>query len=308
MLCGCGPLEPIAPTNLKVTLSASKANIVDLSWKKERSALTSYWVYYGTHNNPYSAECYSHNITSTNCSIPLSESGTYYFWVRSGWDNMGEYGSSYSTVASLDFTVETLDAPSNLTVKNSESTLNTVDLAWDEVDRASYYRVLYNTTNSLSTASTWQQSRTDSTTCSVTFSKGGTYYFWVKSCSTDFYDTPSEPSNVATIDFYHEPLKAPTDLKAESTPSGVKLSWTSTRAPHYLIYYSTENDSSTIERAFNSRVDIKDTYFILPDYFGSSFESGTTCYFWVKSSDFWTERKKDTDSLSDFSEVASFTF
>ena len=308
MLCGCGPLEPIAPTNLKVTLSASKANIVDLSWKKERSALVSYWVYYGTHNNPYSAECYSHNITSTKCSIPLSESGTYYFWVRSGWDNMGEYGSSYSTVASLDFTVETLDAPSNLTVKNSESTLNTVDLAWDEVDRASYYRVLYNTTNSLSTASTWQESRTDSTTCSVTFSKYGTYYFWVKSCSTDFYDTPSEPSNIATIDFYHEPLKAPTDLKAESTPSGVKLSWTSTRAPHYLIYYSRENDSSTIERAFDFHVDIKDTYFILPDYFESFFESGTTCYFWVKSSDFRSEHKKDTDSLSDFSEVASFTF
>ncbi len=130
MLCGCGPLEPIAPTNLKVTLSASKANIVDLSWKKERSALVSYWVYYGTHNNPYSAECYSHNITSTNCSIPLSESGTYYFWVRSALYTEDDYRSSYfSKVASLDFTVETLEVPSNLTAKASESTLNTVDLA-----------------------------------------------------------------------------------------------------------------------------------------------------------------------------------
>ena len=296
ILCGCDwlALRLRPPTNLKVTLSASKANIVDLIWEGVDGA-NFYWVSYGHYkDSPY--VYYSRDITSTNCSIPLSESGTYYFWVRSALYTEDDYRSSYfSKVASLDFTVETLEVPSNLTAKASESTLNTVDLAWDEVDRASYYQVLYNTKNSSSDASTW--TFTDSTACSVSPYKTGTYYFWVKSCSTasETKMTDSEPSAVASFYLEHKDLVAPTDLKAQLFPSGIYLSWTSTQAPYYHIYCSTTNRPPSETRDFCRG--IKDTNYVYPDKY---FTAGTTYYFWVKSSDHYYR----TDSSSGFSKVA----
>lgn len=51
-----------------------------------------------------------------------------------------------------DDSAETLKSPENLTVKTS-STKNAVDLTWDSVEKATFYRIFYSTSNNPDTPS-----------------------------------------------------------------------------------------------------------------------------------------------------------
>jgi len=138
-------------------------------------------VYYNTSNDSSTAKVLTDYTFSSKYSTTLSETGTYYFWVRAADDYSSSSSlSSFSNVASLSFTYTALQVPTNVQVTLSTTELNTVTVSWTTTG-ANYYRVYYGTTND--TASAILLKSVFSTSYSKTFSASGTYYFWVKSAN-----------------------------------------------------------------------------------------------------------------------------
>lgn len=96
-----------APTELTVVASTKKANTINITWTapSDTSAITYYWIYYSTINdttqlsNPnktaYAPVCVTNETGKYD--ITLSESGSYYFWVKAA------NGNSYSKNKTSDF-------------------------------------------------------------------------------------------------------------------------------------------------------------------------------------------------------------
>ena len=297
-----------APTNLAAALSTTSKNTIELTWNAV-TGIEYYWIFYAAENDVSKAKFKTYEYRDTKTSIALSESGTYYFWVKSAssYYSSNATSSDFSTVAYLNFTAETIDAPTNLTVKLSSTVKNTVDLNWDAVDGIKYYWIYYATENDVSKAKYKTYEYSDTKT-SIALPESGTYYFWIKSANSYYssYDnnaTSSDFSTESSVYFTHEELFAPTNTKAERLNSisypGIKLSWDSAKAPCYHIYWATENDSSKAtyltSTSINSDTIYENVYNLV---------SGTTYYFWIKSSDGYST----SEYSSNFSEVASFTY
>ena len=294
-----------APTDIKVELTA--ANKVKISGTT--SSAGKYWFYYSKTNNPLSAT-YIDWQTSVSQTLILSESGTYYFWVK-GADGYGTTAakrsviatSAYSEVCSYDFTYTTLSAPTNVTVSATD-TSNKVKITCNGT--AGYYWFYYGTTDDPEKATYIDWQITPSQT--IVLSENGTYYFWVK--AADGYGSTeakraeisqSAFSDVVEYKFTHTELTAPTNVTvaAIDNTNQVKITCDNVKASYYWFYYGTTNDSE------------KATYIdwqITPSQTIELSENGTY-YFWVKAADGYgsTEAKRAEIHSSDFSEAATIT-
>ena len=291
-----------APTDVKAELDSNTVNGITISWTD--TGAETYWLYYNTRNDSSTATVLTRSAYSSKYSTTLSETGTYYFWVRAADDFTSSSSlSSFSNVASLSFTYTKLKVPTNVQAELSTTELNTVTVSWTTTG-AKYYWVYYGTTNN--TASAILLSDTvSSTSYSKSFSASGTYYFWVK--SADGYnntDQTSDFSNGVSCTLTHQDLPVPANLTASKEGSGslsrIKLTWDSTGSAYYHVYWGTTNDVSAAKE-LNTRVSTNSTNVYADVY---HLVSGTTYYFWVKSADGYN----DTDPTSDFSAVASYTW
>ena len=290
-----------APTDVKAELDTNTVNGITISWTS--TGAETYWVYYNTSNDSSTAKVLTRSIYSSKYSATLSETGTYYFWVRAADDYSPSSSlSSFSNVASLSFTYTKLKVPTNVQVELSTTELNTVTVSWTTTG-ANYYRVYYGTTNDTASAillDKW----ISSTSYSKTFSASGTYYFWVKSAN-GYSDTDptSDFSAVVSYNLVHQDLPVPANLTAAKDGtgeySGIKLTWDSTKSAWYHVYWGTTNDVSAAKKLGSEYNNSKKVY---AD--SDHLVSGTTYYFWVKSADGYN----DTDPTSDFSAVASYTW
>ena len=291
-----------APTDVKAELDSNTVNGITISWTS--TGAKNYWVYYNTSNDSATAKVLTDWASSSKYSTTLSETGTYYFWVRAADDFTSSSSlSSFSNVASLSFTYTELQVPSNVQIELSASKLNTVTVSWATTG-AKCYRVYYGTTND--TASAILLSATvSSTSYSKTFSASGTYYFWVKSAN-GFLATSaaSDFSSVVSYNLVHQDLPVPANLTASKEGSGslsrIKLTWDSTGSAYYHVYWGTANNVSvaTVLDRFvltNSTNVYANVYHLV---------SGKTYYFWVKSADGYNT----DDNTSAFSAVASYTW
>ena len=188
-----------APTNISVT-NSSKTNYVTVKWTN--NGATKYWVYYNSTNDASTATCTSKYETSGTygCDILLTESGTYYFWVKSadGYTSTSAT-SDFSSTAQFAFTYTALSAPLNASV-SSTSTDGKVTVKWTNNGAAKYW-VYYNSTNDTSTATCASKFETNGTYgCDITLSSTGTYYFWVK--AADGYSQTSNTSDFSSVATY----------------------------------------------------------------------------------------------------------
>ena len=207
---------------------------------------------------------------------------------------------------------EALSVPTNVAVKAHESKLNTVTVTWSTGnDVAEYYWIYYSTTNNTASLTTPQETKYSSSlwngtgTCDIVLNKSGTYYFWVKAANS--YDSKSPTSafsDVATYEFTLQSLSVPQNLKAEKdgegkSYAGIKLSWNTTNAPYYHIYWSESDDSNTAKK-------LTTTSLAYDTIYESSYDlqKGRTYYFWVKSANGYSP----ADSDSGFSNGISFTY
>ena len=290
-----------APTDVKAELNSNTVNGITISWTS--TGAKTYWVYYNTSNDSSTAKVLTDYTFSSKYSTTLSETGTYYFWVKAADDFTPSSSlSSFSNVASLSFTYTALQVPANVQVVLSTEKLNTVTVKWDSTG-AKYYWVYYGTTNDTASAILLEKF-VSSASYSKTFSASGTYYFWVKSANGyNDTDPTSDFSAVVSYDFVHQDLPVPANLTASKEGageySGIKLTWNSTGSAWYHVYWGTTNDVSAAKKLDSEYKNSKKVY---AD--SDHLVSGTTYYFWVKSADGYN----DTDPTSAFSAVASYTW
>ena len=198
----------------KAEQSATATNVVIVTWK-DTLCYDKYQIYYNTTNDSSTAtkaylNGYAYKESKTNYykgeyEVSLSESGTYYFWVKAVDGSNKE--SEFSTVSEATaFTFESLNAPIDITVTKSEEAPKKVIITWRDSKEAYKYSIYYNTSNDSSTATkvnlngyAYKESNTDyyKGTMDVTLSASGTYYFWVK--AVDGTEHESEFSQVKTF-------------------------------------------------------------------------------------------------------------
>ena len=185
-----------APTNLKVSLSETYANIVSLTWDEEKSS-ANYWIYCSTTNDSSSATKKT-SYGYKNYSMQLTKTGTYYFWVKAANGLGSTDGSSeFSQVAIIEFSHEDLSVPTAFTATGSG---NSVKLSWAETRTSSglipyCWWIYYGTENDSSKATL--KSRWGYQDYPITLPASGTYYFWVK--AADSYDSTSPASDFSTV-------------------------------------------------------------------------------------------------------------
>ena len=306
------------PANVKVKAHTNKLNTVTVTWETGTGVAEWYWIYCSTTNNTVGlaepqARAYS-DLSVKNgigtCDIVLNQSGTYFFWVKAANDYSSEIGASgFSAVTQYVFALKDLVVPTSVTAETS--TDNTVTVTWQTGDEvAEYYWIYYSTTNDTASLTTPQERKYSSSlwkgtgTCDIVLDKSGTYYFWVRAASD--YSTEAGASGFSESQSYaftSQPLVAPTNVKAEKNESasspGIKLSWDTTKAPYYHIYWAESNDSSTAKELTSTSTNSGTIYESVYDL-----KKGTTYYFWVQSANGFSP----ADSDSDFSTVASFMY
>ena len=210
-----------APTNVKAALSSKKLNTVTLTWDAINCDKDHcYWIYCSTKNDTSSlkepnGEICSYSIDGIGFyDVSLSESGTYYFWVKAAPSNysVSTASSAFSKVSnSVSFTHQDLPVPTGFKV-SAEG--DRIELYWNST-KAPYYHIYINTENNSETATLYKSDiesiNTDNTIEGINFirhttlTSGTTYYFWVKSADTSSSDSPTSGfSNVASCTYGSE--------------------------------------------------------------------------------------------------------
>lgn len=314
------------PTNVSVIKSTSKANSVTISWNAvENDEVTYYWIYYGKTNDTSSftqPNATAHaGLSVTNgvgaYDITLSESGTYYFWVKatngSHTSNATKF-SDFSSAKSYVFTYASLTTPTGISVRLSSEKANTATVTWTASD-AAYYWIYCSTTNNSASltrpnasahAGLWVTNGIG--TYDIVLEENGPWYFWVKAADAIYSSTvnSSDFSTFATFSFTYKELTIPTNVNAtaSSTSGKVKITWTASDAVYYWIYYSTSDDTSSLTKPnANAHAGLWVT-----DGTGSydiSLSESGTYYIWVKAAN--AASYSSTGKSSDFSSVATYT-
>lgn len=190
-------------------------------------------------------------------------------------------------------------APTDVKAELDSNTVNGITISWTSTGAKNYW-VYYNTNNDSSTAKVltdWASSSKYSATLSAT----GTYYFWVRAAD-DFTSSSSLSSfsNVASLSFTYTDMQVPSNVQIELSTSKlntVTVSWTTTGAKYYRVYYGTTNDTASailLDKFISSKT----------TSYSKTFSASGTYYFWVKSANGYN----DTDPTSDFSSVVSCDF
>ena len=294
----------IAPDKIFIEPDSSIANVVNLSIIETGAPY--YWIYQNDSDDSSTAKCvnrYFHYYT-TEYSVSLYSSGTYYFWVKAADGSSDSSSTSgFSKVASYEFTHQDLTPPTGLTVTASEKT-NTVKVTWTP-NEANYCWIYYNTKNDPNTATCASRSYRSSlgnSGCEIKLSKNGTNYFWVKSADSSSSDSyTSDFSEVVTYDFTNS-ITAPTGLAVQegSETNTVLLTWTPNDSEYYWIYYNDKNETETAKCKTKSATSSKASGYkiLLPN-------SGTY-YFWIvgaNNTDDYSYTEK-----SSYSEPATYEF
>lgn len=314
-----------APTNVSVTKSDSKANTVTVSWKAvDNEEITYYLIYCSTTNDTSSltkpaAHAYAGLFVNNGIGsydITLSESGTYYFWVKAAnnySDSDATKVSDFSSVKSFNFTYSGLTVPTNISASLSKKTANSVDITWDASD-AGYYWLYYSTTNDTSSLSRPQANisglhpyvNNGIGSYNFVLEETGTYYIWLKAADSYYNSTgkSSDFSRPETYSFTYTELTTPTEVNANKadTNGKVTVTWKASDAAYYWIYYSTTNDTSSLSRPQENAIAGLYVNNGLGSYNISLSESGTY-YIWVKAAN---ASYTSTGKSSGFSEPVTY--
>ena len=318
--------------DLKAEQSTTTTNAVVVTWK-DSLCYDKYYIYYNTTNDSatatkactgyayieYDSKYQKTGYYKGSSEVSLSESGTYYFWIKAVDGNNQE--SEFSKSVSCAFTWKGLSAPIDVTAEQSQTSPNTIVVTWRDTVEAYKYYIYYNTTNDPTTAtkvtlagyayveydSQYQKTGYYKGSSEIPLSESGTYYFWVKAVDGSKNESDFSIGSGATV-FTLESLNIPQNVtvtKSEEAPKKVIISWRDSKEAYkYQIYYNTTNDSSTATKATIGYVyDEYDSQSKKTGYYKGSSEITLpdlgTYYFWVKAVD-------GTKHESEFSEVKEF--
>ncbi len=308
-----------APIDVTAEQSQTSPNTIIVTWRDTVEAYK-YYIYYNTTNDPTTATKvtlagYAYKESNSSYykgtkEVSLSESGTYYFWVKAVDGSNQE--SDYSESCSCTFTAQSLDAPIDVSAEQRQTAYNIITVTWRDTVEAYKYYIYYNTTNDSGTATkvtlagyAYKESNSSyyKGTKEVSLSESGTYYFWVKAVDGTNHESEFSTVSEATV-FTFESINTPIDVtvnKSEETPMKVIITWRDSKEAYkYIIYYNITNNPATATKVQLAGYAYKES--------NSSYYKGTkevtlpdlgTYYFWVKAED-------GTKHESEFSEVKEF--
>ncbi len=202
----------VAPSDVTAVCSSTKDNMIELSWSSTGAHY--YWIY-----SYYSEDSTSGYLldttTSTSYEIKIDnyseaqETGRYR--IKSADSKLDDSNTSeYSEVAILHYRYNNYLMPTEVTVVQSTSESNSVDIAWTQPDiKDSFiymitYNIYYSTTND-SSKMTLLKSSIYSQSCTQELMSSGTYYFWIKGIfripTIPTFSHESKLSNPVSINF-----------------------------------------------------------------------------------------------------------
>ncbi len=181
------------PTNVTVVKNINKKNYVTVSWQSQLSG--SHYVYYNSSNDKSGAK-YKFSGSGASLEMPLPSSGTWHFWIKKSGDGTHS-DSAWSEPATIDFTYETLSAPTITSVTRPYN-VDEVVVECDSVG-AEYYWWYYSKANDSATA-TCESAYNKSTNRIISLPSKGTWYFWVK--AADSSDADSKTSAFSEVKSY----------------------------------------------------------------------------------------------------------
>lgn len=256
------------PKHVSAVQSKEYGNKVLLTWQDNGSLR--YNVYYSTTNDSTTAQKYGRDSSEHQLLIHLTESNTYYFWVKAA--DVGNNEGDFSEVATCKFTSSTITAPQNLSATR-EPGKNIINLTWKE-SGAYRYRIYYNTEDNREGAkdvesNIFSKTFIDSNSYSFKAKEDGHYYFWVVAENADKSEIGWSES--ASYNFTVIKPKTPTNLSVEVSGGMIFISHTKIEGMDYTYYYNTERNTATAKTAFS----------VYNFYFNKS----GTWYFWVTARD-----------------------
>lgn len=258
--------------------TTSTKNTIKIGWNQTTDA-TTYRIYWSTVDD---ASLISDNSFFNSASVydnyynkVLSETETYYFWVKS-IDSSTKKASKLSSSVKYNFNYEEISEPTDLKIEAVTNQNNHIKLSWST--DAPYFTVWKNTKNDISYAKGLSFSYNPGYYIFY-LSQSGTYYFWVGAYdySTSDYKTASAEPYVFE---YSEP-SVPTNLTVQKHSNAstdyfknyVTISWTG-NANYYWIYYGTSNNkaNATLIKTSESPYNLE-------------LENSGTYYFWIRGAD-----------------------
>ena len=263
-------LSPVqgAPTGLK--------NKVKVNWNEVTNAV-SYSVYYGTSNDISSAIEITGIEGTTSYTIENLLSGTrYYTWVKAVNSN------GVSATSNRKSVLTKMDEPSFKTITVIG---NTIALSWDSVSGTDLYRIYYNTTNNVKTATLIVVDKNSNSYTITDLNYYSVYYIWIAAANAS--EGIRSKAYTATIG---SDMITPTQKNLIGRQKKVIVSWDAVEnANSYTVYYSTTNDLSSATEITG----IEGT----TEYTIANLLDGTMYYTWV--------RAINENGISDISNVKS---
>nr|NQU92698.1 hypothetical protein [Bacteroidota bacterium] len=259
---------------------------IKITWEAV-PASTHFRVYRNMVNDLETAESLTWNWSSVcyyndNTAQPGQQ---YYYWVRSARSPTGYRASpGYSEIASGYRAWA--DAPDATATKGTFD--SKIDITWNAVPGATYYRVYRNDENSPSGASPVTDWQTGLSYSDFTATQGEYYYYWVKAANNP---SGTLPTGFGEGDVGWRRLSAPPNLIASDGEyeEYVYLVWsTPPYANSYVIYRSEYSGYGYAEEIASGITGW--------EYYDDDVERGKTYYYWVKAT-----KNSNNDFLSDFS-------
>jgi fibronectin type 3 domain-containing protein len=254
-----------APTGVSASVYSGA---IEVTWQSVANA-SYYMIYratsaYGSYESL--GDTYDTKYTDTNVSA-----GTTYYYKIIAVNDAGQ--SSYSSYASATPSSSGYSAvPSAPTGVTASAYSNAIEVTWQSVANASYYRVYrYRGTSGYTYENYYETSYTYYTDTNL--STGTTYYYQVVAVNSEGYEgNYSSYAYATTSSSGNSAPSAPTDVTASAYSDSIEVTWQSVaNASYYMIYRATS--------ASGSYESVGDTYYTY--YTDTNVSAGTTYYYKV---------------------------
>lgn len=282
---------PAVVTGLKA--SSKTIDTVNLSWTKVSGA-AGYYIYQYDNSQKKFVRIARTTTTANTYKISKLSAGTEYKFAVKAYKTAN--GQEISSVSYPTLTVVT--NPAAVTgFKVSSTSSDYVKLSWDTVKSAQGY-IIYQYDNAKKTWLTVE--RTSGSLCSYTvknLSSSKEYKFAVKAYRIDDKEvySPSYPTVTAVTN-----PAAVVNLKASSTDSTVKLSWSSTKSAQGYIIYKYDNSKNIWSR-------IAKTNNTLTSYTVNNLDAGKEYKFAVKAYRIVNNKELSSSSYPKISVITKLT-
>jgi fibronectin type 3 domain-containing protein len=259
---------PSAPTGVS---ASAYSNYIEVTWQSVAN-VSYYMIYRAT--SPYDSyesvgDTYDTKYTDTNVG-----SGTTYYYKIIAVNDAGEsnFSSYASATPSSSGYSAALSAPTGVT---ASAYSNAIEITWQSVANASFYRVYrYRGTGAYDSYENYYETSYTYYT-DTNLSTGTTYYYQVVAVNSEGYEgnySSYASATTSSSSSGNSAPSAPTGVTASAYSDSIEVTWQSVANAYYYMIYRATSASGSYES-------VADTYYAY--YTDTNVSAGTTYYYKV---------------------------